>query len=100
MFAAGHQPQTEAVLVQKEVDSDDGKDRHQHKPVELKAVDIHDKHLPGRNVLNFRRVIIRIGGGVHGLDKHGGGRGGQQVHGCADQRLVRFEMDCGDTQQA
>ena len=97
MFAACHQPQTQPVFVQENIYQHNRDDGNHHEPVELKSVDIHDKHLPGGNIFNLGRMIIRIGGGVHRLYKHGRRSRRQQVHRCANQCLVRIEVNCCHT---
>ena len=99
MLTAGHQAETEFGFVEHHGYHDHGNHRNQHEPVELKALDVHDEHLSCADVFDLRGVVIRIGGGVDGLDKNRGGGGAQQVQGRTDQGLVRLEVDAGHAQQ-
>ena len=99
MLAAGAQPQAKAGLVQGHIGRRQGDERQQHEPVELKAADVHQKRLFRVNILNGGGHIVHALSGVHGLDEHGGARSTQQVHGGAYQRLIRLEVDGGNSQQ-
>ena len=99
MLAAGHKPQAKAGLIQHHVGADQSDQCQQHEPVELKAVDIHQKCLFCIDILNGGGHVVHALGGVHGLDEHGGRGGAQQIHGGAHQRLVGLEVDGRHAQQ-
>ena len=100
MFAAGHEAQTEAGLVQHHIGTDQQQQRHQHEPAELEGADVHHKRLLGAGVLDDGGHVIGVGGGVDGLDDDGGAGGAQHVQGRAHDGLVRLEVDAGHGQQA
>ena len=59
----------------------------------------HQKGVLGADVLDGRGHVVHALGGVHGLDKDGGGSHAQQVHGGAYQGLVSVEVDGGHGQE-
>ena len=99
MLAASLQTQTEARLVQQNIRNHQQHRRHEHEPVELEAIDIHQKRLFDVDVGNGGGHIRHIFGNVDGLDDDRRRRRAEQVHRRADERLVCLEVNCRDRQQ-
>ena len=99
MLAAGHKAKAEFSLIKGDIGEDQRQNRDDHKPVELKAANVHQKRLLLADVLDGGGHVIGIFGGVDGLYDDRGCRHTQQVHGGADDGLIRFEIDTGHSQQ-
>ena len=62
----------------------------QHEPVELEAADVHKEGLLGIDVADGGGHVVDIGSDVFiALTMTVAAAGAQQVHGRADQRLIR-----------
>ena len=99
MLAAGHQAQSEARLIERDVRRDEQQERNEHEPAELKPADIHEEELLRRAVLDDRGDVIGVGGDIDRLDDDGRGRETQHVQRRTDDGLVSLEVDAGHGQQ-
>ena len=99
MFAAGHQPQAKARLIERDPRKNDGDKRDEHEPVELEFADVDDERRFRRGVLDGGGDVVGVGRGVDGLDDDSRPGGAEQVHRGADEGLVGLEVDAGDAEQ-
>ena len=99
MLAAGHQAQAEARLVERDVADHERDHRDEHEPVELERADVHEERLFRLDVLDGGGDVVGVGRGIDGLDDDRRRSGAEDVHGGADDGLVRLAVDGGDGQQ-
>ena len=100
VLAACHKTKAEAGLIEDEVGDEKEDQGCQHEPVELEPADIDDQGLLRLHVLNRGGDVVRVLRDVDGLDDNGCERCCQHVHSCADQCLVRAEVNACDAKES
>ena len=99
MLAAGHETQSEARFVKRDIRADEQNGGNEHEPVELKAPDVHNERLLRLDILNNGGNVVRVRCGVDCLNNDRCGGCSENVERRSDDCLIRLEADAGNGKQ-